>query len=117
MTTASVIVGKVDAKAIVCTPPPAMLKLIVSAPALAFALMMAWRSEPAPASEVLTTLNVLGNTRTSSDSRPGLKCAILTRFGQEMRYPSSRANRRIQLRNACMNELLIADAERFSLLP
>ena len=57
MITASVITGNAEASVIVCTPPPRMLKLIVSMPAMAFALMSAWRSEPAPLSLVLVTVN------------------------------------------------------------
>ena len=52
------ICGSAEASAIVLTPPPAMLKVIASAPAAAFASMMAWRSEPAPASFVLVTVKV-----------------------------------------------------------
>jgi hypothetical protein len=39
-------------------PEPGILKLIVSVPALLFASVMAWRSEPAPESFVLITVKV-----------------------------------------------------------
>ena len=39
----------------ICAPPPPMLNMMVSAPEFVFASRMAWRSEPAPESLVLTT--------------------------------------------------------------
>jgi hypothetical protein len=48
--------GSALAGAIVCTPLPLMPKVIVSGPAFAFASRIACRSDPAPASSVLTTL-------------------------------------------------------------
>src|SRR5690349_4654953 len=50
--------GSVDASVIVCTPAPGTLNAIVSGPGAAFALVIAWRRLPAPASLVLTTVNV-----------------------------------------------------------
>ena len=52
----SVIVGRSDARTIESARPGA--KSIVSLPAAAFASMIAWRSEPAPLSLVLRTVNV-----------------------------------------------------------
>ncbi len=40
----------------VCVPVPAMLKVMLSAPALTFASRIAWRSEPAPELFVLVTV-------------------------------------------------------------
>ena len=51
-----VICGSAAVSEIVCTPAAAMLKPMLSAPALAFASMSAWRSDPAPALLVLTTV-------------------------------------------------------------
>ena len=56
--TVPVIVGSAEARLIVCTPPPAMLNTIVSLPAIALALVIAVRSEPAPALFVLVTVKV-----------------------------------------------------------
>ena len=55
--------GSCDAGAIVQTPEPSQpapetLNAIVSAPAAAFASVIAWRSEPAPESLVLVTVKV-----------------------------------------------------------
>src|SRR5216117_2826843 len=50
--------AKTDAGAIVCTPAPGMLNVIVSAPGFALASRIACRSEPAPLSLVLVTVNV-----------------------------------------------------------
>src|SRR5678815_3035668 len=43
---------------IVFSPAGKMLKSITSAPALAFASIIAWRSDPAPVSAVVVTVNV-----------------------------------------------------------
>src|SRR3954462_4081224 len=68
MVTGTVIVGKSDVRAIVCTPAGAMLKSIVSPPAPAFTLMIAPRREQSFAaavqalrfaSDVVSTVNVL----------------------------------------------------------
>src|SRR5207247_1331599 len=48
-------------------------KATVSAPGLVLAAAMAARSEPAPLSSRLVTLNVLGTVRSSSTSRRGTK--------------------------------------------
>src|ERR1041385_1930300 len=47
---------------IVCTPLPGMLKVMVSAPGFEFADRIAWRSDPAPLSFVLMTVNVAALT-------------------------------------------------------
>ena len=51
------IVGNCEVKTIRCGPE-AMLKLMISGPALAFASMIAWRKDPGPASLVFITENV-----------------------------------------------------------
>src|ERR1700722_10534767 len=56
MTTASVIAGRADVGAMVWAPVP-MRNRMVSVPAVAFALVIAWRSEPRPLSAVVVTLN------------------------------------------------------------
>src|SRR5690349_6255691 len=56
MVRASVIIGRTDAGVIICTPPPAIAKTIVSAPGLAFASRIACRSEPPPVSFVFVTV-------------------------------------------------------------
>ncbi len=56
MVTASVISGSSVDSEIVFTPVPGMLNLIVSAPALLLASVIACRSEPAPESLVLVTV-------------------------------------------------------------
>ena len=56
--TGLVITGSAVAGTIVWTPEPTMLKAIVSAPAAALASRIAWRSDPAPASSMLVTVNV-----------------------------------------------------------
>jgi hypothetical protein len=53
-----VIEGRKDVGLIVFTPPPGMLKVIVSRPGLAFASVMAWRSDPGPLSLVFVTVKV-----------------------------------------------------------
>jgi hypothetical protein len=45
-----------DAGAIVWTPPPGMLKAIVSVPEFALASKMAWRNVPAPESATDVTV-------------------------------------------------------------
>ena len=63
--------GRASGGAIVCTPPPVMLKLIVSNPALALAPMIAARREPAvgvtllPLSTTVVTVNGAGMERSS----------------------------------------------------
>ena len=54
--TASVRFGSGVTGVIVCTPLPTMLNWIVSAPGLAFASRIAWRSDPAPESAVVVTV-------------------------------------------------------------
>src|SRR3954468_7326151 len=54
----AVIGGRLDASAIVFTPFPTMLNVITSAPAVALASMIAWRSDPAPVSLVVVTAKV-----------------------------------------------------------
>ena len=56
MTAGSVIVGSAEVGAIVCAPEP-IRKTMVSVPAVVFALVIAWRSEPRPLSAVVVTLN------------------------------------------------------------
>src|SRR5437660_5681307 len=58
MITGSVIAGNAEAGLIVWTPPAEKLKVIVSIPGLPLASMMAWRSDPVPASFVLETTKV-----------------------------------------------------------
>ena len=57
------------------TPPvsqpgsePGMLKLIVCGPALPFASAMAWRSDPAPVSLVLVTVNVVARADAAANT-------------------------------------------------
>lgn len=52
--TGSVTDGSADVGAMVCAPPPPMLKSMTSAPALASRI--AWRSDPAPESLVFVTV-------------------------------------------------------------
>jgi hypothetical protein len=52
------IAGRLVAGAICGTPAVGIANVMVSAPASAFASMMAWRSEPAPESAVVFTTNV-----------------------------------------------------------
>ena len=54
--------GSSEVGMIVCTPAPGMLKSIVSAPALALASRIAWRSEPGPESLVFVTVKVAAAT-------------------------------------------------------
>jgi hypothetical protein len=55
MNTGLVIKGSGDRSAIVCTPPPGMLKVIASKPGVVLAHPMAERSEPMPESALLVT--------------------------------------------------------------
>src|SRR5438876_296124 len=68
MVTTSVTVGSGEARLIVCTPVPGMLKLMSSTPGAAFASLIAWRREPAPASAVVVTTKLANSTRGSTDS-------------------------------------------------
>ena len=54
--TPSVLAGSAVAGTIVCTPPPVMLKAIVSGPGLALASRIACRSDPTPLSAVVVTV-------------------------------------------------------------
>jgi hypothetical protein len=54
--TGPVIVGRAEAGTIVWTPDPMMAKAMVSAPPLALASVIAWRSDPAPLSAVVVTV-------------------------------------------------------------
>ena len=56
-----VIVGSAESGAIVCNPPPPMLKPTVSAPGLALASRIACRNEPAPAFAVVITVKTASN--------------------------------------------------------
>src|SRR4051812_37904763 len=72
--TGCVIVGSADVRLIVRTPPPGMLKLMTSAAVVAFADVIASRSDtplvaPLFSSAVVVTTNVAGVTRSSRDSR------------------------------------------------
>ena len=58
MTTASVMSGSGEASVIVCAPPRPIAKLIESRPAVEFALVIAVRSDPAPASAVVLTVKI-----------------------------------------------------------
>ena len=66
---ASVIAGSRSDRRSCATPEPAMLNAIVSAPGLALASRIAWRSEPAPASAVDVTVYVAA--RAATDGQPG----------------------------------------------
>src|SRR4051794_14583130 len=66
MITASVIFGRFDAGEMVCSPEPAMAKLIVSVPAVVFASRMACRNVPAPESATLLTTNVAADALVAS---------------------------------------------------
>src|SRR4051812_44163596 len=68
MTTASMIVSRSEPRAIVCWPVP-MAKMIMSAPGLALALMIACRSESGPESLTLRTWKVDGVTRHSRGTK------------------------------------------------
>ena len=58
MTTGVVIVGRVEAAAIVSTPAPGISKSMVFVPATArLESRIAWRSEPGPPSAVVVTSN------------------------------------------------------------
>ena len=59
MIAASVSAGSTVETVIVFTPPPAMLKVIVSAPAAPFAAMIASRSDVTPSSGFTTSLAVV----------------------------------------------------------
>src|SRR5438067_2095349 len=48
MVTGSMTWGRIEVGEMVCTPPPPTLNEIKSAPAVALASRIAWRSEPAP---------------------------------------------------------------------
>src|SRR5690242_19920385 len=50
--------GSGDASTIVNGPDPGRLNEIVSRPGVALALVIAWRSDPAPESATLVTVNV-----------------------------------------------------------
>lgn len=58
MTNESVIAGSAESGRIVCGPEPGMLNEIVSVPAVAFAQLIALRSEPGPLSFVFETMVV-----------------------------------------------------------
>src|SRR6516164_5594320 len=60
-----------DAGWITWTPEPAILKVIMSAPWLAFAFRIAWRSVFAPESAVEVTKKTDGSRRPSSSSSAG----------------------------------------------
>src|SRR4051794_38995840 len=69
----SIVVGPVTAGSgvaglIVWVPNPGIAKVIVSAPAALFALVIAARRDPAPVSSVLVTVKVANRTRSSSAS-------------------------------------------------
>ena len=55
MNTGLKIKGRGDRSAMVCTPPPGMLKVIASKPGFVFAHIIAARNEPAPESKLLVT--------------------------------------------------------------
>ena len=58
MITGCVIAGSPEERKIVWTPLPGMLNSMTSSPKFAFASRIAWRSDPAPESSVLMTVNV-----------------------------------------------------------
>src|SRR2546427_9718021 len=68
MPTGSVIGGRADVGAIVCTPPPPMLKSIVSWPALALLSRIACRSDPEPSFAPVVTVKAEGRVRSPRDS-------------------------------------------------
>ena len=78
MVTGSVIVGRVVSSWIVCAPPP-MSKSMMSGPVFALASTMACLNEPAPASSVFSTVNVVKSVRSSSDSQHKRRAAGLVR--------------------------------------
>src|SRR5581483_7761905 len=57
----------------VCTPAPAILKAMRSAPVCVLASIIAWRSVPAPESPVVVTMKVDGSTQSSRCSNVGRK--------------------------------------------
>ena len=69
MITGSVMVGSGVSGAIVCGPAPDVERDRVERPVLAFASRIAWRSEPAPLSLVLVTVNVAGRSGTVTHAR------------------------------------------------
>ena len=79
MTTGSVSVGRADSGAIVWTPVPGMLKVIVCTPGVALASVMTWRSEPVPVSLVLVTTKLRPeklNASENSDVLPDGSVAV-----------------------------------------
>src|SRR5262252_7616995 len=82
MRTASVMLGNADSGEMTCTPGFGMLNVIVSPPGIALALMMAWRSEPAPLSSVFSTtsvaaLSMLAQAENSDVSPAGVVAVIV----------------------------------------
>ena len=63
----NVIGGSAVAGAIVCTPGPGMLNMMVEKSMLLLASLIAWRSDPAPESFVLVTVKVLAADRDSGE--------------------------------------------------
>src|SRR5438067_763631 len=69
MVTVSEMIGRPVWGVMVCRPVPLMLKEMTSAPTWPLALMMAWRSEPAPLLAVLVTVKVLARDADALSSR------------------------------------------------
>jgi hypothetical protein len=69
--TGRMIAGKAEVGAIVCTPPSPMLKAMLFWSGVVFESRIACRSDPAPLSSVLVTMNVESSSRSSSGSMRG----------------------------------------------
>src|SRR6188508_1595265 len=78
--TGSVVLGSHVVSTIVWTPAPGMLKSIVSAPGLAFASVIAWRSDPAPESALVVTVKVAASVETAAD-RARTRTAVVRHMG------------------------------------
>src|SRR5512142_1800536 len=96
MTTGELIVGRAVGTLIVWTPAPGMLNEIVSSPACALASRIACRSDPAPESFVLTTVNVsaaaaaaIARIAEATAARAG--CRVLVRGDMDPPFSNPRA--------------------------
>ena len=87
--TGCVIAGSPEARWIVWTPEPGIAKTMRSSPKLPFASRMACRSDPAPESLVLVTVNVAADAG-SANARTAVKKSLRTRPPREGRTPGRR---------------------------
>ena len=91
MDTGTVIGGRGEARLIVCTPGPGMLKSIVLGPGVALESSIAWRRVVVPfspnGSAALVTVNEASKRRGSTSSRKGTRSLRRTRVRRGRNSP------------------------------